>query len=400
MRLYEFEAKALAAKNGIPVSVGQLLRSRADQVEFDSPSESGWVVKSQVLTGGRMKAGGIGFAQTLEGLRKEIERVWTHPLRGSLPVAVLVEPRMPVSSEYYVGVTFDQSSRQPMFIFSTAGGIDVESGNGKVARGLLPVQGPVCDFHVRDVLIEAGVPSADLPALTRISLALVRLFDKYDLVLAELNPLAQLTDGQFLALDAHVELDEDALHRQRAALEQLGITDLGRQVRPPTELERQAQKIDAEDHRGVAGRVIEFDGDLGLIIGGGGASLAAFDAVRRHDGRPANYCEIGGNPSVRKVTNLTRLLLGKPGVEKVAVIMNVVNNTRADLVARGVIKGIVEAGRRPDQALAVFRVPGAGETESIHVLRAWGVEPCGREISIEDAASRAIADMHRPKGRA
>src|SRR5205085_5034308 len=103
--------------------------------------------------------------------------------------------------------------------------------------------------------------------------------------------------------------------------------ETGSAGRAPTALEREAQRIDAMDHRGVAGRVVEFNGDLALLIGGGGASLTVFDAVRRYGGRPANYCEVGGNPTEEKVAALTALLLSKPGVRKMAVIMNVVNNT-------------------------------------------------------------------------
>jgi succinyl-CoA synthetase beta subunit/citryl-CoA synthetase large subunit len=136
--------------------------------------------------------------------------------------------------------------------------------------------------------------------------------------------------------------------------------------------------------------VIEFEGTLGLIIGGGGASLTAFDAVQQHGGKPANYCEIGGNPSVRKVQELTKHILSKPGVEKIAVIMNVVSNTRVDLVARGVVKGILESGRKPSETVAVFRVPGAWEQEGFKILSKYGVPYCDRTVSIDEAAGMAV----------
>ena len=126
--------------------------------------------------------------------------------------------------------------------------------------------------------------------------------------------------------------------------------------------------INAADHRGVAGNVTEFDGTLGLIIGAGGGSLTLFDAVRKHGGDPANYCEIGGNPSVGKVANLTKLILAKPGVKKIAVMMNVVSNTRVDMVARGVIKGVVESGFDPADKIAIFRIPGSWEQEGFKLL--------------------------------
>ncbi|MGD8522014.1 MAG: hypothetical protein PVF56_12785, partial [Desulfobacterales bacterium] len=124
--------------------------------------------------------------------------------------------------------------------------------------------------------------------------------------------------------------------------------------------------------------------------GGGGASLTAFDAIQSHGGKPANYCEIGGNPSVLKVKELTRLLLSKPNVKKIAVIMNVVSNTRVDLVARGIVKGILEAGKNPAEIVAAFRVPGAWEEEGFKILSKYGVEFLDRTVSIDDTARIAV----------
>jgi succinyl-CoA synthetase beta subunit/citryl-CoA synthetase large subunit len=150
------------------------------------------------------------------------------------------------------------------------------------------------------------------------------------------------------------------------------------------------------DHRGVAGRVVEFDGDLALLIGGGGASLTVFDAIRRHGGRPANYCEIGGNPTEQKVAALTELLVSHSRTRKLAVIMNVVNNTRADIIARGVLTGIKRAGRAPGESLLVFRVPGSWEQEARVLLEQEGVTAFGREVSLDAAARLAVERMgHR-----
>src|SRR5262249_59502902 len=121
--------------------------------------------------------------------------------------------------------------------------------------------------------------------------------------------------------------------------------------RPPPEFELRGAAVDAADHRGVAGNVKEFDGDLGLIIGAGGGSLTLFDAIRKHGGRPANYCEIGGNPSMTKTKELTKLILSKPSVKKIAAMMNVAPNTRVDIVAPPVIKGCVQAGPRPPRTV-------------------------------------------------
>jgi Succinyl-CoA synthetase, beta subunit len=148
------------------------------------------------------------------------------------------------------------------------------------------------------------------------------------------------------------------------------------------------------DHRGVAGRVVEFDGNLGLVIGAGGGSLTIFDAIQKYGGRPANYCEIGGNPSVLKACELTKLILSKPGVDKIAVIMNVVSNTRVDIVARGVVKGIIEMGFDPAEKIAVFRIPGAWEAEGYKLLEKYGVDYCDRTVSMSEAARRAVEKIN------
>src|SRR5262249_24659394 len=201
-------------------------------------------------------------------------------------------------------------------------------------------------------------------------------------------------DGRFIVLDGHVDLEAEARSKHAALLRELGIADEEtRQARPPTPFEIAGRKVNEVDHRGVAGNVVEFDGNLGLVIGAGGGSLTLFDAVRKHGGKPANYCEIGGNPSVSKVCELTKLILAKPGVAKIAVMMNVVSNTRVDIVARGVIKGCIESGRDPAQVIAIFRIPGAWEGEGFEILARYGVEYCDRSVSMYDAAGRAVAKM-------
>jgi succinyl-CoA synthetase beta subunit/citryl-CoA synthetase large subunit len=127
-----------------------------------------------------------------------------------------------------------------------------------------------------------------------------------------------------------------------------------------------------------------------LVIGAGGGSLTIFDAIRKHGGRPANYCEIGGNPSVNKAKELAKLILSKPGIDKIAVIMNVVSNTRVDIVARGVIKAVVESGQDPAEKIAIFRIPGSWEEDGFKILAKYGVEYCDRTVSISEAARRAV----------
>src|SRR5437773_1756782 len=296
MRFYEYEAKALFARHGAPLLRGRVARTAAEAAEIARDLAVPVVLKSQVLTGGRMKAGGVKFADTPEQAESAAQAILALEIKGQKPRGVLVEQRAGVAQEYFAAVTWDGRRKLPVLVFSDLSGI----GIGKEET---------------------------------------------------------------------------------------------RQARPPTRFEIRGAEVDASDHRGVAGNVVEFEGDLGLVIGAGGGSLTLFDAIRKHGGRPANYCEIGGNPSVKKACELTKLILSKPGVRKIAVMMNVVSNTRVDIVARGVIKGCVEAGRTPAETIAIFRIPGAWEDDGFKILRKYGVEYCDRTVSMYEAAGRAVAKM-------
>jgi succinyl-CoA synthetase beta subunit/citryl-CoA synthetase large subunit len=213
-----------------------------------------------------------------------------------------------------------------------------------------------------------------------------------DATMAEINPLILTKEQKFFCADSRIEIDDDALVRQKGNLERFNIPLREEKEREPTELEIKARGIDQLDHRGVAGRVVEFDGDIALIIGGGGASLTVFDAILRYGGKPANYCEIGGNPTVKKVQKLTELLLSKKGIKGVAVITNVLSNTRVDLVARGVIKGMLARGIDPSKFPVVFRVPGSWEEEGFKILEKYGIKYFTRDQTMDEAA-KYIVDL-------
>jgi succinyl-CoA synthetase beta subunit/citryl-CoA synthetase large subunit len=398
MRFYEYEAKALFARHGTPLLKGRVART-ADEAKAIAAEIGGPVVlKSQVLTGGRMKAGGVKFADTPAAAADAATTILALEIKGQKPRGVLVEQRAPVAKEYFVAVTWDGRRKLPVIVFSDMGGIDIEEVAEKhpdhVAKVHVSTLLEPTPRVAKEAIAATGTSGDDLVRITPIVFSLLELFLRYDLVLAEINPLAKLADGRFVVLDGHVDMEAEARETHAKLLAELGIRpEETRQARPPTPFEIAGAKVDASDHRGVAGNVVEFEGDLGLIIGAGGGSLTLFDAVRRQGGRPANYCEIGGNPSVRKTCELTKLVLGKPGVRKIAVMMNVVSNTRVDIVARGVIKGCIESGRDPRDAIAIFRIPGSWEQEGFKILRRHGVEYCDRSVSMYEAASRAVAKL-------
>jgi len=395
MRFYEYESKEIVRRAGIPTSKGGFAttadeaRRRAEEV--DGPV----VIKSQVLTGGRMKAGGVKFADEPGEAAEHAEAILKLEINGHEPRGVLVDERVEVAHEYYAGVVWDGLRKQPVMLFSDMGGIDIEEVAEQhpdhVGRGHFSNVLPLSDFQAKQVIASVGVTGSDLNRLTPVLTKLAELFVERDMTLAEINPLARLADGSFVAVDAHMEMENEARPRQKKLLQDLGVGDEEtREAREPTPFEIAGEAVDALDHRGVAGNVTEFDGNLGLVIGAGGGSLTLFDAVRKYGGEPADYCEIGGNPSVRKAAGLAKLVLSKPGVDKIAVMMSIVSNTRVDIVARGVIKACVELGYDPAEKIAIFRIPGAWEEEGFKILDRYGVNYVDRSVSLHEAARRAV----------
>jgi succinyl-CoA synthetase beta subunit len=395
MRFYEFESREIVRRAGIPVTDFGVATTPDQAREVAARIGGPTVIKSQVLAGGRMKAGGVKFADTPDEAAEHAEAILKLEIGGQMPRGVLVDPKAEVKQEYYAGVVWDGLRKRPVMLFSDMGGIDIEEVAEKhpdhVGRGHFSTLLPFGDYQAKEVVAAVGVTGRALTRITSILARLARLFLERDLTLAEINPLGELEDGSFVALDAHMDMENEARPRQNALLADLGVGgEETRQAREPTEFELAGEEVDAMDHRGVAGNVTEFDGDLGLVIGAGGGSLTLFDAVRAHGGRPANYCEIGGNPSVRKAAGLAKLVLQKPGVDKIAVMMSIVSNTRVDIVARGVIKACLELGYDPAEKIAIFRIPGAWEEEGFKILEHYGVEYCDRSVSMHEAARRAV----------
>jgi succinyl-CoA synthetase beta subunit/citryl-CoA synthetase large subunit len=405
MRFFEYEARKIVELAGIPVTKYGFCttpeEARAAAAEIGGPV----VIKSQVLTGGRMKAGGVKFADTPEEAAALAEEILVLEINGHMPRGVLVDPKAEVKQEYYASVVWDGTAKKPLMLFSDMGGIDIEEVAEKhsdhVGRGHLTNLFPIPDFEAKQTIASTGVTGSALNRATPILARLARLFREHDMTLAEINPLAELADGSFVALDAHMEMENEAVGRQKKLLRgELGIAeDDTRESYEESEFEAHVAAIDAADHRGVIqGKDHGFTGNLGLVIGAGGGSLTLTDAVINQGGEPANYAEIGGNPSVAKTCGLAKEVLQKDGVEKIAVMMSIVSNTRVDIVARGVIKACLELGKDPGETIAIFRIPGAWEEEGFRILERYGVEYCDRSVSMWEAAGRAVAKIQGGAG--
>jgi succinyl-CoA synthetase beta subunit len=387
MRLLEHEAKRLLAAAGIAVPHGHVVASVAEARQAARAVERAAVIKAQVPFGGRLKAGLVAFTSGEVEAAERAAELFGREVQGYTVRELLVEERLAFETEMFIAVTYDGPARRAVMLASATGGVDVESG--EVTRGSFRLSLPCPAYLGCELAARLGLRGDALVGWASSAVTAADLFRECDALLVEINPLVQAVNGRWIAADAHIELDDDALWRQQRYLTDFNLAHRGERVL--TAFEARASEIDQADHRGVAGRVVEFGGDLGLLIGGGGASLTFFDAILNSGGRPANYCEIGGNPTAAKVKELTKLILGQPRVRAIAVAMNVVSNTRADVIAEGIIEGVLEVGGRPAQRILAFRVPGSCEAEATRLLAIHGVRTFDRTTSLEDVAAFVVA---------
>ncbi len=406
MRLYEFEGKKLLKEAGLPVGASEILvpgddipaRAREAAERIGLPV----VLKVQILRGGRGKAGGIKVAASALEAGETAGALMDSEFYGMKPACLLMEKALDIDREYYLGITIDEIEKENVLILSEAGGVDVEeAAKRKDARfvrwGINQIEG-IFPFQAKEVASKAGFDGKLLNQVTGI---ITRAWDSYrewDAQLLEINPLAVTKSGDVVAADCRMEIDDEAMFRQKDRLLACGVEPREDRSRPPTRLELEGAEVDKIDHRGVAGRVVEFDGDIGLIIGGGGASLTVFDAILRYGGKPANYCEIGGNPTVKKIKKLTEVIVKKPGIACLGVITNVLSNTRVDLVARGVINGLLDSGVDLEKFPVVFRVPGSWEDDGFRILDKYGIRYFTRHDTMDNAAKYLVEMRNSIKG--
>ena len=401
MRFYEYEARKIVELAGIPVTKYGFCTTAEEAREAAEEIGGPVVIKSQVLSGGRMKAGGVKFADTPEEAAEHAEAILKLEINGHMPRGVLVDPKAEVKQEYYASVVWDGTAKRPLMLFSDMGGIDIEevaeTHPDHVGRGHVSNLLPISDFEAKQAIAATGrhrlaaEPRDPDPRPPRPPLPRQRHDPGRD------QPAGRAHRRQLRRpRRPHGDGERGGRPRRRQLLRsELEIAeDDTRETYEPSDFERNVAAIDAADHRGVIqGKDHGFEGNLGLVIGAGGGSLTLTDAVRSQGGKPANYSEIGGNPSVAKACGLAKEVLEKDGVEKIAVMMSIVSNTRVDIVARGVIKACLELGKDPGETIAIFRIPGAWEEEGFKILDRYGVEYCDRSVSMWEAAGRAVAKI-------
>ena len=335
MKLHEFQAKQILARAGIPIPDGRLATTPAEAESAATALGSGpWVVKAQVHSGGRGKAGGIKLAKTAAEARAQAQAILGLEIKGLRVEKVYVERAAKIAQELYLGITLDRDRRRPVVMLSTVGGMDIEevaeSSPEKIARGWpSPLLG-LLPFEARALCFEAEVPERQRDAVADIAQKLYRLYESTDATLLEINPLFIQEDGSVIAGDAKLDVDDSALFRQAELA-------AWREVAPDEAAEEQA--------RSLGFSYVQLEGDVGIIGNGAGLVMGTLDAVRNAGGRAANFLDVGGGAKEEVVRAALEIVLANPRVR--SVFINIFGGiTRGDEVAKGILSVLDQAKPR------------------------------------------------------
>jgi succinyl-CoA synthetase beta subunit len=373
VNLHEFQARDLLRAQGVPTLDGDVA-STPGEVEAIARRLGGRVViKAQVHTGGRGKAGGVKLAGSPAEAAQQAARILGMTIKHLTVTKVLVAPAVEIATESYVGLIMDRESQRPLFMVSAAGGVDIEEVAAatpeKITRlavdpryGLFPHQGLALGLSLyRDY--------AQARAASRIMEQLYRAFVANGASLAEINPLATLPDGTVLALDAKLSIDDNELDRRPDLAVLRDET-----ADPPSEVEARRAGL----------TFIKLDGNVGCVVNGAGLAMATMDLVKHYGGEPANFLDIGGSSNPEKVVNALRIITRDPAVR--VILFNIFGGiTRTDDVANGIVAATREFKvERP----IVIRLTGTNEAAALRILAGVGLRALG---DMDEAVKQAVS---------
>jgi len=360
MFLYEHEGKKIFAEHNIPVPPSGVAFSPEEALEIAKRVGYPVVVKPQILGGRRGKAGAIRFADNDDELMKHVNELFALELHGEKVERLLIEKKVNIVHEYYLSYMLDFYERRPIVMFSTEGGIEIEEvartkPEALVKKYLDPEMG-MTSFIAMEVLNKLNIRGAEAKKFVPIFLNLWKAFKEKDLLLAEINPLVKTAEGEIIAVDARVMVDDNSEYRQK------WIKEFKEKRKGKESLEYQAKE------KGIS--FVVLDGDIGVIGNGAGLTMATLDLVREFGGKPANFLDIGGGAGPERVFTAIDLLL-KLGNVKV-ILMNIFGGiTRCDLVAQGILEALKKLNLNIP---LVVRLTGTNEEQGRKMLEEAGIK--------------------------
>jgi succinyl-CoA synthetase beta subunit len=373
MKLHEYQSKQIFARYGIPIPKGRVAVTAQEAKEIAEELGGRVVIKSQVLVGGRGKAGGIRLAKTPDEAEDLAALILAMDIKG-LPVRkVLVDEAAQINQEIYLGITNDRAARKPVMMASAAGGVEIEEVARTEPEKIIKVHiDPLLglrDYQSRDIAAGIDLPREHWKQFGQIALGLWKAYLDCDATLAEINPMVITGDNRLLALDGKMVLDDNALYRHPDLAE---MRDLD--VEAPSEIEARKYGLS----------FIKLDGNIGCMVNGAGLAMTTMDIIKLFGGEPANFLDIGGGASSDKVAAAMRIILSDPSVK--AVLFNVFGGiTRGDEVARGILAALDEVKTNVPM---VIRLVGTNAEEGRQILADAHMITAE---TLADAARKAVA---------
>jgi succinyl-CoA synthetase beta subunit len=354
LKLQEYQSKRVFAQYGVPVPEGDIAVTPAEVKAIAERLGGTVVIKSQVLVGGRGKAGGIKLAKSPAEAEQVADRILGMEIKG-LPVRkVLVDPAADIRKELYLGMVLDRGRRRVAVMASSEGGVDIEEVAASTPEKVIRLTIDPClglrEYQARELATGIGLPREQMAGFARICRGLYDAFMGSDADLAEINPLVIQGDGSLLAVDGKMVLDDSGLYRH-----------------PDLAAMRDADEETAEERQArLAGlSYVKLDGEIGCMVNGAGLAMATMDIIKFYGGAPANFLDVGGGAKADKVAAALRIILSDPNVK--AVLFNIFGGiTRCDEVARGILQALSEV---PTGVPMVVRLVGTNDVEGRAILR-------------------------------
>ncbi len=373
MKLHEYQSKRIFEKFGVPIPKGDIASTPEEAKKIAKDLGGMVVVKSQVLVGGRGKAGGIKLAKTPEEAEKFAEEILALEIKG-LPVnIVLIDEASKIDNEIYLGITNDRGARMPVFMASAAGGVDIEEVAAITPEKIIKIHiNPLIglqNYQVLDLAAGIELPRSLWKEFDVIAKGLWKAYKNTDATLAEINPLIVDSDNHLKAVDGKMVIDDNALFRLKELDEQ-------RDLSVENESELKAKEF------GLT--FIKLDGDIGCMVNGAGLAMATMDILDQYGGSPANFLDIGGGADEKQVAAALGIILEDPNVK--AVLFNIFGGiTRGDQVARGIKAALEEV--KPTVPM-VIRLVGTNAEEGQAILAETNMITAN---TLSEAAQKAVS---------
>lgn len=377
MKLYEYQVKEIFSKYGINIQKGKLAKTPQEAKQTAAAIRVPVVLKSQVLVGGRGKAGGVKIVDDLSDVEKVADKILKTEIKGYKPIGILVDEKAEIKQEFYLGIVLDRKMKKTLVIFSSFGGMDIGEVSKKhpekicklYVEELLGIQ----DFHINRLLPLVDNNREMFSKLKKIVKALYFIYKKYDSLIVEINPLALTENGDLVALDGKMEIDNNASYRQKLLVD--------------------TENKDEEDPLELIGKnagfvVVKLKGNISIISNGAGLALSTLDLLHKYNMGVANILDLSGGATPEKVIRAVKVVIQDKDVK--GILFNIFGGiTRCDEIARGIAGALKSI---PEDISVVCRLQGTNREEGISILRDVSLNA---ETDLEETVKNIVSTMNR-----